>query len=249
MNFLDSTWLIGMLKKSGATPQARILALFDVLDDWIKAPGVREALVQYNTWAEMPEHLIEYLSQQATLAGASLPESLAHQIYFIAQSAMIEGLNNSGSAHFGHAKLAASAVLHAQIRGSKPKRYMVYAMAACLCLSLLAGGLWQYQMSFAAGERIKSLTRMIEAPAALATPQLTGPKNTADMYASLEQMREGDCHYPEALQVPERHRRVYIENVVGGQAPTTLQDRAVAEMYLAQVNCSYTPKLMKNSLN
>jgi hypothetical protein len=249
MNFLDSAWLIDMLKKSGATPQARILALFDVLDDWIKAPGVREALAQYNTWAEMPEHLIAYLTQQASLAGASLPESLAHQIYFIAQSAMIEGLNNPDSAHFSHAKLAASAVLYAQIRGGKPKRYMVYGLAASLCVSVLAVGIWQYLHSFAAGERIKALTTMVETPAALTSSKFTSPKNTADMYASLEQMREGDCHYPEALQVPERHRRVYIENVVGGQAATTEQDRAIAEIYLAQVNCSYTPKLMKNSLN
>ncbi len=38
MNILNSAWFLEMLKKAGATPRERLLALFDILGDWVNAP-------------------------------------------------------------------------------------------------------------------------------------------------------------------------------------------------------------------
>jgi len=58
------------------------------------------------------------------------------------------------------------------------------------------------------------------------------PKETADMYASIETMRGGDCQYIEALQIPDADKKIYLENVVGGQVPTNVHDQLIAQHYL-----------------
>ena len=75
------------------------------------------------------------------------------------------------------------------------------------------------------------------------------PKLTADMYASLETMRGGDCRFIEALMIPEADKKVYVENVIGGQVPVTLHDQMIAQRYIQKIRCNYTPMLMQNSTN
>ena len=77
----------------------------------------------------------------------------------------------------------------------------------------------------------------------------SNPKETADMYASIETMRGGDCQYIEALQIPDADKKIYLENVVGGQVPTNVHDQLIAQHYLQKIRCNYTPMLMKNSAN
>ena len=67
------------------------------------------------------------------------------------------------------------------------------------------------------------------------------------LYAKYEQMRQGTCQYPEALQIPDQDKAVYLENVVGGKLPTNLKDLAIANRYLEKVRCNFTPMLMANS--
>jgi hypothetical protein len=72
-------------------------------------------------------------------------------------------------------------------------------------------------------------------------------REAATMYARYEQMRNGTCQFPEAIQIPDKDKAVYLENVVGGKIPTNLYDLAVANSYLEKVRCNYTPMLMANS--
>ena len=67
------------------------------------------------------------------------------------------------------------------------------------------------------------------------------------MYAQFDQMRTGTCQFPEAIQIPDQDKAVYLENVVGGKLPTNLTDLATANKYLAKVRCNYTPMLMAKS--
>jgi len=67
------------------------------------------------------------------------------------------------------------------------------------------------------------------------------------MYAKYEQMRQGSCQFPEALQIPDKHKSIYLENVVGGKLPTDLADLEVANFYLEKVRCNFTPMLMATS--
>jgi hypothetical protein len=72
-------------------------------------------------------------------------------------------------------------------------------------------------------------------------------KDASLLYAKYEQMRQGTCQYPEALQIPDQDKAVYLENVVGGKLPTNLKDLAIANRYLEKVRCNFTPMLMANS--
>ena len=64
------------------------------------------------------------------------------------------------------------------------------------------------------------------------------------MYAKYEQMRQGTCQFPEALLIPDKHKSIYLENVVGGKVPTDLDDLSIANFYLEKVRCNFTPMLM-----
>ena len=75
----------------------------------------------------------------------------------------------------------------------------------------------------------------------------TNPVRTAEMYASLERMRGGVCHYFEALMLPEGQQGVYLRNVVAGEVSSDASDRALAAQLMQRVPCDYAPMLMKNS--
>lgn len=67
------------------------------------------------------------------------------------------------------------------------------------------------------------------------------------MYAKYEQMRNGTCQFPEAIQIPDRHKAIYLEHVVAGILPTNLEELAIANFYLEKVRCNFTPMLMAHS--
>lgn len=257
MKILDSVWLIKMLKKSGKSPQERLLAVFDVLADWSDEPHIRESLMRHVSSADAESavnssnypHLLDYLAGEAKLCGAHLPEALAQQLYFIALSALQQSLYASDSQHFVHAKLAAHALIKAQTEKERHLyKPVAYGVAATLLVAFVALGLFYLQVKHG------NALDLAITDSALVNPQedddgSASPKSAAEMYAKVEQMRQGDCHYVEALQIPEADKRVYMESVVGGKMPTTKKDMAVAQSYLQKINCSYTPMLMKNSVN
>ena len=63
MDILNSAWFISMLKKSGKSPQARLLSLFDILGDWLQAPNMRELIMQQQIETPTPStELLTYLT-------------------------------------------------------------------------------------------------------------------------------------------------------------------------------------------
>jgi hypothetical protein len=74
-----------MLEKSSATSHGRLLSLFDILEDWLEAPNVQEQGIQEQMQGQV---LLDFLTQDATKAGAVVPEMLANQLYFMALAAM-----------------------------------------------------------------------------------------------------------------------------------------------------------------
>ena len=149
-NFLQSDWLIHMLKKSSTKPSVRLLSLFDILEDWLDAPLVHKqlrALEQLgqqllNTTQVVNHQLQDFLTLEAAKAGAAMPEILASQLYFMAIAACQEKLiannqtanNVSNFMHTSslmHAKNAAKALIAAQttpeFRISKTSAYTIAA--------------------------------------------------------------------------------------------------------------------------
>lgn len=249
MDILNSSWLIGMLDKSSASERQRLLNLFDILYDWLQAPHIREHLVPGQIAENAaPAALLQYLAEQGRCSRAQAPEALAHQLYFMALGALQQELQTPGCGSLAHARRAAGALINAQLQPHiKPDR-LTYGVAASLALIaslssfLLFGTSPQQKVIPPVELPTAHLPRTTPAP-------YTNPAHIAEMYASIEQMRNGVCHYPEAVMLPENQRSVYMQNVVGGEVPTDAMEQALAIRLMQRVHCQYAPMLMKNSIS
>jgi hypothetical protein len=263
MEILNSSWLIKMLEKSSITPHGRLLALFDILEDWLDAPNVDAPSIreQLNGQFSKPKNaklLQDYLSAEAAKAGAAMPEVLANQLYFMAVSAIQERLQvnihaGAGREAFNHAKSAANALITAQTKKefyiAKPAAYAI--AASFLAMFIAAATLLVYEIN---------QSKKIEALAALqptlqpamqlvsaATPLTASPEQTAKLMAEIEQMRHGNCQLIEAIQLPDKLKGVYINMVVHGEVSTDPQEQEIAMDLIKKTRCNYTPMLMANS--
>ena len=251
MQILNSEWLVKMLQKSGTTPDVRLLSLFDILSDWLTAPQIHASLKIEAINNHTPYLLLNYLGQQAKEAGAAMPEMLAEQLIFIAKSALKDCIENIECASFAHAKQVANALISAQCEREaiQLKKSTIYSALAIFVGAITIGALiYRYPQS-APGHSDISTAMFEQTNSKNDEDVASNPKETADMYASIETMRGGDCQYIEALQIPDADKKIYLENVVGGQAPTNVHDQLIAQHYLQKIRCNYTPMLMKNSTN
>lgn len=251
MDIFNSQWLIHMLAKSSKTPQGRILSLFDVLQDWLNAPNIHIEIEENAT----SQALIAFCMEQAKACGAANPGILAEHIVLIARNAIQQEISHPNSGSFAHAKKAAHALILAQTQNDRLlNKPAVYSIAASLFLLLAAGAIWlpwqnQDNLISLAQNNVTQNGHIITAaysPKQAAEVGITADE-AAKMYAKYEQMRNGTCQFPEALQIPDKDKSVYIENVVNGNLPTNLNDLAIANSYLEKVRCNFTPMLMANS--
>jgi ATP-dependent protease HslVU (ClpYQ) peptidase subunit len=247
-SFLNSAWLIKMLEKSSPTPHGRLLSLFDILEDWLEAPSIREQLNRQFSKPKNAKLLQDFLSAEATKAGAAMPEILANQLYFMAISAIQAYLQpniHAGAGHaFNHAKSAANALILAQTkREFHIKKSSAYAMAASFFVATIVAGSW-----FTLRESSAPSTLAQASPqAALVAVPMASPDQTAALMAQLEQMRHGNCQLIEAIQLPDSQKGIYINMVVNGQVSTDPREQQIAIELLKKTRCNYTPMLMANS--
>lgn len=261
MDIFNSPCLIKMLEKSSKHPRERILNLFDILEDWLDAPEIN---IQISNTPTPNQALITYLSSQAQALGAASPSILAEHIVLIARNASKQAAKEPNNGHLSHARKAAEALVLAQTQKEWRQKGKVkpalYGMAASVLLLLgfsafLLPKLSTNQESLVnQANKTTTLAENHNASVIVVTPtafkadnnKLTA-QDAVTMYAKFEQMRNGTCHFPEALQIPDKHKAVYIESVVGGKLPADLADLAIANTYLEKVRCNYTPMLMARS--
>ena len=251
MDIFDSPWLINMLAKSSKTPQGRLLALFDILNDWLKAPSFEQTCV---TLGAPNPLLISYCAEQARSLGAENPELLAEHIVLIAQNAARHAITQPESNSLVHAKKVALALIQAQTQktgitaGIKASRTTLYGIAASMFILIGAAAIWapMFIHSQTADTQIAEQDQSSINTATNQNKTLTAI-DASKMYAKYEQMRQGTCQFPEVLQIPDKHKSIYLENVVGGKLPTDLADLSVANFYLEKVRCNFTPMLMAAS--
>jgi len=133
---------------------------------------------------------------------------------------------------------------------SDVKKPFVYTVTASFLVVLGAGAIWQSELMQLIQPQTKVLASVSNNIPSVAThlssTSLTA-HDAANMYAKYELMRNGTCQFPEALQIPDKDKSVYLENVVGGKLPTDLEDLATANYYLEKVHCNFTPMLMAHS--
>jgi ATP-dependent protease HslVU (ClpYQ) peptidase subunit len=248
MDILNSNWLIKMLEKSSQKPHARLLALFDILEDWLEAPSIREQLNGQFSKPKNAKLLQDYLSSEATKAGAAMPEILANQLYFMAISAInnaLEANNHAAPGHaFIHAKSAANALILAQTKKEfHIAKTTVYAMAASFVVAIFIAGSWFTLRETSAPVRLAQTNPQ----AILVVAPMANPDQTAALMAQLEQMRHGNCQLIEAIQLPDSQKGIYLNMVVNGQVSTDPREQQIAVELLKKTRCNYTPMLMANS--
>jgi hypothetical protein len=251
-NLLNSSWLIYMLGKSSDTPEGRLLSLFDILNDWLKAPNMLKLCHLSDSDNAL---LLDYCIEQAQALGADSPEILAEHIVLIARNAAQQNITHPSSNSLAHAKKAAGALILAQTQPIAPKQIkpalskpITYGVAATLALTICASLIWtpflkdqQSTKPMNADSNNNSSTFAKKEDLHLTAHDAT------QMYAKYELMRQGTCQFPEALLIPDKHKAIYLENVVGGKLPSNLDDLAIANEYLEKVKCNFTPMLMAAS--
>lgn len=261
MDIFNSEWLIRMLEKSSKTPSGRILSLFEILSDWLTAPDLHVKLSAQLTAQNL---LTSYLAKQATAMRAANPEILAEHIVLIAHNAALQTISEPSSNHLAHAKIAANALIQAQMQKEWPlpkstlSKRTVYGAAASLFVIGLSVTSFSALVQMHAPQNIviaidqarNHTSSDIKATAFESNPQNVSlsAHEAATMYAKYEQMRNGTCQFPEAIQIPDKDKAIYLENVVGGKLPSNLKDLATANFYLEKVRCNFTPMLMANSV-
>ena len=256
MDIFNSEWLIKMLEKSSKEPQERMLNLFDILDDWLKAPQIDATDTQAEASPHADKRLIRFCIAQAKACKAEDPDILAEHIILIARNAAEQIAHQPNS--LLHAKKVAKALIAAQTPNnslitSSIKSFATpfnYGIAVSLVLTVISASIWwpEITKTYTAPIKVASIQpqQLNIASIQKINKKLTA-HDAAKMYSKYEEMRNGTCQFPEALQIPDKDKAVYLENVVGGKLPDNLEDLATANIYLEKVRCNFTPMLMARS--
>jgi hypothetical protein len=249
MDILHSDWLVHMLEKSSNLPKMRLINMFDILDDWLDAPKLNAKSIQIKAKTNSPLH--QFLSIEAAKAGATFPEMLANQIYFMAIAAAQEKVNHQNINSLKHAKVAAEALIQAQI--NQPfwhKHRLAVGLAAAGVVSVSIATTVLYQHTSSNPQVIQASTQAMTSTQSMQPIMAevsASPAETAILFAKIEQMRKGECQLIEALQLPDSYKKVYFENIVLGQISTKREEQKLVHELLEKVRCNYTPMLMANS--
>ena len=241
-------WLVNMLQHAATHPGERIMALFDILQDWMDAPGLRQAL-QPDMLAQAPaEPLLEYLEQQAKLAGCSDPDGCSRQIYYLALGALHEALSHPGSSAVGDARKAAEILLAAHSKPTNRQTHAALAAALLCLLALPASVLQQPAVDVSPSSRQLIVARAEPLTLAIqgvrAEPASYSPDRLSSMHQTLEKLQQGVCQYPQALMLPPEQRSILIENIVNGELSANQQRMQLAQKVALKVDCYYAPIAM-----
>ena len=261
MHILETDWFLRLVQKSANSPQGKLIGIFDVLKDWLEAPQIGEQILSIHMPTQPPIPLFNFLVTEAKACGAALPEALAHQLYFILISSLRDFVHHPYCLSI--ARETAQALIQAQsheIKTAKLKQYgrfNKYAMASLALLGLMTaviatGVLFQpARLSAAKAAEPTIPNHVTDNPPITILPMMShdaSPRQTSDMLAKIEQMRKGTCIFPEVLMLPQKQRDVYLQSVVHGEIPSSIEDQQLMNELMEKVHCNYTPMLMQNSI-
>lgn len=245
---LHSDWLLNMLEKSGPDPRSRILALFDILQDWSTAPGISRDAATLSGASGTADALLAYLTAQLAALRLAEPEALAQQVHFIALGAVHANLSGACDRAFVQGKNAVAVLLDAQ-RKPEIARTRTAAVAASVCVVVISAFL--VSSKDAAAPHSPAVAAM---PAAMTTALAglqpaqshpgSSPDQMASLHDSLERIRQGVCQYPQALMLAAENRAVFLETVVNGSVPDSANQMREAHRLAEQVDCYYPPVAM-----
>lgn len=242
MPSVDSEWLIQAICSSSQDPQQRLLALFDILAEWLLSNQDKSNARNINPLADEKQTLLNFLIQESTHARAASPEALAYQLFFMAKGALHEAIRMPQGEAFTQAKYAAITLIKAQTSNtpSKRVRYSIALLSTVIITALSSYLLLKNDIATQATPHTQQSlkTNLNNKPS---------PAEMAELYKKIELMRSGVCRFPEALMLPDKLKSVYIENIVQGVPSADTSDTQLMYDLLKQIQCDYAPMLMKNS--
>lgn len=233
---LHSDWLLKMLDKAGRTPRERVLALFDILQDWTAVPGLRTDSRESDL-AQPADALLAYLTAQLESARADAPQVLATQIYFIALGALQAADNQQA---FKQGRQAAALLLDAAQPPRRSTRIAVASAASVLVLALFFG----QRVALTPTPPTQTVDATPVAANVVPAALNSSPDQMASLHDSLERMRRGVCQYPQALMLAPESRAVLLENIVDGAVPADAGRMHDARALMQKVECYYPPMAM-----
>lgn len=237
MNIFSSGWLQRMADKAGKSPADRIQAVFQILQDWIAAPGMRQQLQDAPLDAASQQVLKAYLQQLVEAAGATNPAVVTVQLHMMLLGALNEEMRQPGSQALEHGRTAALLLLNSQL----PDRRVKSANMALAASVILMVGIMS--MFFTQQQPEPSATGPMQLVAI--APVAPNPEKVAAMYHLHDQMRTANCSYPQALMLAPEQRAPFLENVVNGNLSKIQPESMIMINQLYQkVDCYYPPAAM-----
>jgi len=243
MQTLFSDWLKRMVSKSATTPEARIVNLFGILQDWLEAPGMREQLLVAGLDADGHRAIHAFLLALTAEAKLDESEKLAFQLSFILLGAITEEIRSPGNRAMAQAGEAAAKLI-AAARPPRAGRPRAMAAASVAVLALTSGALLLPASTpgpLAPAEKNRAVLQA-------RTPAL--PSSRPDRLAAIYQMhdliRTGQCSYPQALMLAAEQRAAFLEGVVNIDTLNTATSNLdeISRLYHT-VKCSYAPAAMQ----
>ncbi|ABE48743.1 hypothetical protein Mfla_0473 [Methylobacillus flagellatus KT] len=234
----NHSWLLQSLKASKSKPRLRLLKIFDLtLMSSRPLPEIEQELLRQQ------DSLARYLSKQAKACGAQLPEVLAQQILIMLENALKEELRYPGSQALRQARTASDALIHAQCDHSW-RRLRDFGMSASF-ISLLGITLfmsWYMLRETPPMHKSPSSHQLWNTVAQEAV--VASPHHVAELYSAIERMRQGNCHFPQALMLSAPERGVFLTNIVAGNISSQAEEITLASQLLNKVSCEYKPLTM-----
>lgn len=238
--------LIKSIHSQNVPDTQKLLALFDTLDT-----VCQDSTISVDPLTVFTDEFTNFYLKQAKNTTAENPDTLAAHLLLVAQKALIDQLSGRENQSLYHAKTVAQALIQAQCKPALPKSVQRAKQswfgitASALLVAMLGWYGWStYQVN---QQPTAAITVAMADHSQQESPLTITAKQASEMYHKYEMMRNGSCRFIEALQIPDEHKDIYIQSVVGGKLPKNLKDLAIANQYLEKIQCSYTPMLMKKS--
>lgn len=251
MNPLESPWFFRMVEGEARTPAERLLAVFRVTENWIAAPGIRDALIEsyakqgYGMQTCM--QLKRFLSGLAAAAGAEKPDVLANHLVILLQGAIVEELRHPELRAMSEAANAARAVI-TQSRHHIRRRRIALLSAGGIAATIFATFMGWHLLMPTNDQPQATNTVIIASNKAMMLPAGVSPSDMEAILTMHEQFERGVCPAPQLLMLPPGQMTAYT-NVINFRTPENpAADRENLKALMAWFNrtqsteCYYAPK-------
>lgn len=236
MSIVSCGWLQRMADKSGTSAETRIQAVFQILQDWIDVPDIRQQLQSQPLDGSDRAALQSYLQTQLHNTKVKQPAIVAIQLQMVLLGALSEELRNPGSQALVQGQHTAKVLIRAQTPNSIAFRSMAVAAAVLVVLGSFALLLPQSQYTPQHAHPLQ---------VAIVTDMPASPDQVAKIYHLHEQLQAANCSYPQALMLAPEQRAPFLDRVVNGSTDKLQPGSIMMINQLYQkVDCYYPPAAM-----